>query len=425
MSTLLGQIIADFRTSLAVAIAIGGTTGTLQSATDDDGVAIPAGTYYFTLDGDNSQKEHIIATLSGTSLTAIKSVSRQGVQTSGTVRSHRIGSSAVITDFGHIKYMNDLLSGTTSFNSAVKLGYDGDPGIISTDNYKFATVQWVASTAIAGGVDAATTVKGITKLSAAPVSATNPIAAGDNDTRIPTQAENDALVGTSGAPSSSNKYVTNADTSTVAVAGAVVRATSGSKIAEGYLQMTDVAATTLTAGSTSDASAYHTHNFSKLVTATTAVITGASRTDEFAIFATTAISAGSLTTGRVLRARIHNTFGVNTSATATFRLYYGGSVLATNSIGPGGGSNTGVNGVLEALIYAVSNSSQAASMLYNGNKGGINVDAGTSGEAGDLDSGTASIDATVSQNFVITIQFSGSSANSNITTYFATLELLK
>ena len=32
-----------------------------------------------------------------------------------------------------------------------------------------------------------------------------------NDTRVPTQDENDALVGTSGAPSTANKYVTNAD----------------------------------------------------------------------------------------------------------------------------------------------------------------------------------------------------------------------
>lgn len=36
-------------------------------------------------------------------------------------------------------------------------------------------------------------------------------AAAGNDGRIPTQAENDALAGTSGAPSSSNRFVTNAD----------------------------------------------------------------------------------------------------------------------------------------------------------------------------------------------------------------------
>lgn len=41
---------------------------------------------------------------------------------------------------------------------------------------------------------------------------TTPYAVSDQDARIPTQAENDALAGTSGSPSSSNKYVTNDDT---------------------------------------------------------------------------------------------------------------------------------------------------------------------------------------------------------------------
>jgi hypothetical protein len=62
-----------------------------------------------------------------------------------------------------------------------------------------------------GGVDASTSAKGVTKLSAAPASPTAPIAVGDNDVRVPTTGENDALVGTSGTPSSSNKYVTDAD----------------------------------------------------------------------------------------------------------------------------------------------------------------------------------------------------------------------
>lgn len=422
MSTLLGQIVADFRTSLAVAIAIGGTTGTLQSATDDDGVAIPAGTYYFTLDGDNSQKEHIIATVSGTALTAIKSVSRQGVQTSGTVRSHRIGSSVVITDFGHIKYMNDLLSGTTSFNSAVKLGYDGDPGLLSTDNYKFATVQWVASTAIAGGVDAATTVKGITKLSVAPVSATNPIAAGDNDTRIPTQAENDALVGTSGAPSSSNKYVTNADTSTVAVAGAVVRANSGSKIAEGYLQMTDAAATALTAGTSSNADAYHTHNLEKLLSGTSVAITGASRTDEFAIFATQTISAGILTAGRVLRARLYISLGLSGTKTATFRVKYGATTVASGVVTCD--TQTGATGILEFMLFGLTTTSQKGVLLLTGTATGLKTNAGATAVMGLEADGTATEDASLAKDFVITVQFNTNSANDNATVYAATLEKL-
>lgn len=60
--------------------------------------------------------------------------------------------------------------------------------------------------------DSSTTAKGFVKLSTAPVSATEPIAVGDNDTRVPSQDENNALAGTSGTPSSSNKYVTNDDT---------------------------------------------------------------------------------------------------------------------------------------------------------------------------------------------------------------------
>jgi hypothetical protein len=57
---------------------------------------------------------------------------------------------------------------------------------------------------------------------------------GDNDTRIPTQSENDALVGTSGTASSTNKYVTNDDTSATAVAGKVYRL-NGSGAIDGAL----------------------------------------------------------------------------------------------------------------------------------------------------------------------------------------------
>jgi hypothetical protein len=48
-------------------------------------------------------------------------------------------------------------------------------------------------------------------LSVAPAVSTSPIAAGTNDGRIPTQTENDALVGTNGTPSTSNPYVTTTD----------------------------------------------------------------------------------------------------------------------------------------------------------------------------------------------------------------------
>jgi len=60
--------------------------------------------------------------------------------------------------------------------------------------------------------DASNVQKGLTKLSIAPAVANEPVAAGTNDARIPTQDENNALVGTGGVPSSINAYVTNQDT---------------------------------------------------------------------------------------------------------------------------------------------------------------------------------------------------------------------
>lgn len=162
MSTKLGVIVADFRTSLAVKMAVGATTGTLQSATDDDGVALPAGNYYMTIDGDNSQKEHIRCTLAGTALSSVKSVSRQGVQTVGAVREHRIGASVTITNFAHLKEINNLISGATDLDSSDPLKYDGVASLTPGSN-ELATVAYADALAIAGAPDANTTQKGISE----------------------------------------------------------------------------------------------------------------------------------------------------------------------------------------------------------------------------------------------------------------------
>lgn len=92
-----------------------------------------------------------------------------------------------------------------------------------TNGTDAVTKDYADGLAIAGAPDATTSTKGITKMSVAPVSAASPIAVGDNDGRVPTQGENDALVGTSGTPSTSNKFVTNDDTATAATASKVVR----------------------------------------------------------------------------------------------------------------------------------------------------------------------------------------------------------
>ncbi len=147
MSSELGKIIADFQTQLATEIAIGGTSATLSSATDDDSVALPSGRYFFTIDNGNSQKEHISCDLVSTALTNIKTTSRQGVETAGVLRKHRVGASVTITDFAHIKKMNDLLDGTTDFDADTPLGYDGT--VTPTGANEFSPKSYVDS--VVGG----------------------------------------------------------------------------------------------------------------------------------------------------------------------------------------------------------------------------------------------------------------------------------
>jgi hypothetical protein len=97
-----------------------------------------------------------------------------------------------------------------------------------------ASGKWKNSTSSVA--DASTTVKGITKLSVAPASPTAPIAVGDNDGRVPTQNENDALAGTSGtAVSSSNKLVDAADVATTSTNNKIVRANGSGQIDHSFI----------------------------------------------------------------------------------------------------------------------------------------------------------------------------------------------
>lgn len=209
MTQLLTKIIADFSTTLTTKTAVGATTATLTSGLDSDGIQLPTATYGFTIDRNNSNKEYFTATLTGANLTAIKTVTRgTGVGTSGLVRTHRKGAEVIISDWVAMKRMLDVLDGTTSLDASTPLGYDGT-ATISTAN-QLATKAYADGLAIAGSPDATTSTKGITTMSVAPVSAATPIAVGDNDGRVPTQGENDSLVGnnTDIAVGSGNKMVT-------------------------------------------------------------------------------------------------------------------------------------------------------------------------------------------------------------------------
>ncbi len=106
----LPKIVSDLTLQLSAKMSAGATTGTLSANVDDDGVTLADGFYYFTLDGNNASKEHISCTKTGTALTAIKTVSRQAVETSGTLREHRVGALATMTDFATYKSYIDQTS---------------------------------------------------------------------------------------------------------------------------------------------------------------------------------------------------------------------------------------------------------------------------------------------------------------------------
>jgi len=90
-------------------------------------------------------------------------------------------------------------------STLVDLGVD-TPQMLQTlqENFEAAV--------IAGGVPATTSVLGLNRMSTAPVDPAVPIALGENDGRVPTADEKDALAGGGdfGTPDTDNKYITEA-----------------------------------------------------------------------------------------------------------------------------------------------------------------------------------------------------------------------
>lgn len=177
MATKLSKIAADFVTQLAATMAVGATSGTLQSVTDDDGNALSNGVYYFTIDGNNSNKEYIQATITGTAMASVKHVTRQGTLSAGTTLQHRAGATVEITDFAVIKMMLNLLDGTDDLDATNPIQYDAEP-ILTPGSNEIATVKYVDEVSIAGASNASTVLQGLVE--------------------APTQAEVDAGTGTGG-----------------------------------------------------------------------------------------------------------------------------------------------------------------------------------------------------------------------------------
>lgn len=252
-------------------VSAGATSITLTSLKDIDGNALTMSNFgykgYVTIEPGKSGREEQASftgitgnTLTGVSHVAFTSTSTSFTETSGLTKSHPGGATVVVSNTSGFysqyaaKVNDEAITGswtfpvpTSYYNPAIK-GYV-DSGFISNST---TTAQSIASNLtasgtlnvvgqatftlaprtsaapsnvadltnkayvdaqiIAGGVPAGTSTRGTAYLSTAPASSTAPIVVGDNDTRLPTQDENNALVGvtTSTPPSASNPFADKA-----------------------------------------------------------------------------------------------------------------------------------------------------------------------------------------------------------------------
>lgn len=209
-----------------------------------------------------------------------------------------------------------------------------------------------------------------------------------------------ANAGTSGTPSNTNRFVTNDDTATAATADKVAR-----RLATG-----DITVPTTPTNATDAASKAYVDLKSGLTRL--AGYTPAGNTTENTVLTTT-ITGGSLSTSGSIRLRIPISFGTSATAeTWTIRLKFGGSTVQTitlTSAVVGGGTNTALNGFIEALI--VNNASLSAQFVgFYANVApqisGINPAAIYASQPADT---TSAVDTSTNQTLAVTVQRSNGS----------------
>lgn len=388
-------------------VIVGATSITLTSLTDIYGNVLTMANFgslgFITLEPDTTNAEGatftgVTANANGTyTLTGVKTVLAvfPYTQTSGLVRSHAGGTKVVVTD--NVSFWNTFPNKANAETITGKYTFPGDntnrptngTDVDTTTVTDLVTYGQLQRTSIAGATVSSTTVTGIIKVSVDPASPTSPIAVGDNDGRVPTQAENDALVGTSGtAVSSSNKLIDNADSSTTLDGTKVIRANSGVYPAGDGSALTKIQSLIRLAGYTS-----------------------AANTTENTVFTTT-VTGGLLGTTGMIRVRTPITGAPDNNGggneTYTLRLKYGGSTIQTSTITSIKGNGTGAySGFAEFLIInnAATNSQNVGSYFSLSLAGNINsAGSGVYMSAIHATDTTSAIDTTSNQTLALTVQ---------------------
>ena len=248
-SQIVGTVVpvpyAVFESYLATGITSSATSMTLANGTDNAG-NILTGYVCFTVDQGTATQEFICGTASNTSITSLQ----RGINTLGgtsTVAvlefSHRRGADVKITDWPILGILSNKVTGVDGFDN--RLSYNSHPCTAGSASTSICDKNYTDNVALQGAATSTNLQAGITKLSVAAAVANNPIAVGDNDTRlpasaavvsyIPTSGQKDALAGASSTPSATNKYLTQAGVATTSVANSIVQTLSTGKIDNSYL----------------------------------------------------------------------------------------------------------------------------------------------------------------------------------------------
>jgi hypothetical protein len=222
-----------------------------------------------------------------------------------------------------------------------------------------------------------------------------------------TEDQQDAMTGTSGTPSNSNKFVTNDDTSATSAASKIVRAGADGKIDPGFLKSSK-----------------------KLNIATSSVSVSASTT-ETTLFSTT-IAGGTLGTNNAVKIEVFlGAISLDTAATLLLRLKYGATTIVDKTINPGGGS-AGAIDISRMVItgYLVANgatNAQKGALLFAGGDGTAEDDASANTNGEKVIGGsnaTATEDSTTDKTLSLTAQYSTANANNALTAEFSLITLI-
>lgn len=238
-------------------VVIGNTTMVLSSLLDINGNLLTMSNFGTvgtgTVEpGNGSLEEQIIFTgitqnANGTAtLTGISSVGFESpyTLTSGFTKNHFGNVTFTLSDTAYLysQYANlgasNTFTGTDTFTISPFI-----PTVSSSQTTQAASIGYVNSVSVgAGAVKASNTVFGISELSVAPVTASVPIAVGQNDPVLPTASEALALVGDGGTPSSLNTYITQqglqagSEIFAIATGGSIAYAISLNPVATGYVK---------------------------------------------------------------------------------------------------------------------------------------------------------------------------------------------